>query len=506
MAYEAEGSEVETLKISENGTAVVDAKTVVARPVPEIMPKTSSIPDKTAKLAKKRIVRFVVLSTVVVAVLFTVWYLASPTKVAMTKPQLATITETITSSGRVGGTTETNVGAQTAGIVSRLYVIEGSQVVTGQQLALIKNDVARAQIDQARAALETARTQLQQASRGALPSDIDALSEQVRQAQAQVEQQDSAITQAERSVLQAQALLSQFQAERDFAKKELDRSTSLVEGGIISRSEYDKSVTTFRIAEKKVSAQQQAIAFAESVVRSARSGLKSSQANLRTQQARLRTIQSGARPEDIAFARKRIAESENALRVAEKQAANAVVIAPYAGTVTKINTEESQTVGSSGVVTLVSEQLEVRVDVDESNLSALAVGQTALISSGAFSDTGFEAIVSEIAAAVNETRGTIEVKVVPVSSPEWLRPGQTVDVNIVTGKNVARLLVPQEALVRSGDDTVVFIITDGKIAHKIVVTRPPTKDGVPVINGLTADDLFVANASAVTLGDSVEAE
>lgn len=500
------GGNVETIKITKNGIAVIGVKKIAIPAIPVVTSEVAAISDKPRTLAKTRIIRIIVLLLLVVGILFAVWLFIRPTRVVMIRPQLTTINETITSSGRVGGTTETNVGAQTPGIVNRLYVIEGSEVVTGQQLALIKNDVARAQIDQARAALETARTQLQQASRGALPSDVVAASELVRQAEGQVEQQNGAITQAERSVLQAQALLSQFQAERDLTKKELDRNTSLVEGGIISRSEFDKSATAFRIAEKKVSAQQQAIAYAESVVRSARSGLKSSLANVRTQQARLSTIRSGARPEDVAYARKRVAESENALRVAEKQAANAVVVAPFAGTVTKINTEESQTVGSAGVLTLVSEQLEVRVDVDESNLSALAVGQKALISSGAFSDTGFDAIVSEIAAAVNETRGTIEVKVVPILSPAWLRPGQTVDVNIVTGKNVERLLVPQTALARSGEDTVALVIVDGKIAHKIVETRPATKEGIPVTAGLSAEDLIVETASAVELGDEVEAE
>ena len=98
----------------------------------------------------------------------------------MIQPKQATITETITSSGRVGGTTETNVGSQSQGIVQRLFVKEGDDVIGGQQLALIKNDVAEAQILQAQAAVNTARSQLTQVSRGALSSDIDAAMQQVQ--------------------------------------------------------------------------------------------------------------------------------------------------------------------------------------------------------------------------------------------------------------------------------------------------------------------------------------
>ncbi len=493
---------MEVVKIRENGKVEVKMPLLPVVVVPEKIEIIDK--PKDSKNSQKWLIRIGFLSVVALIGLSILWYFSRPTTVVLIQPKQAVITETITSSGRVGGITETNVGSQSQGIVQQLFVAEGAEVVRGQQLALIKNDVAEAQVLQAQAALNTAQTQLQQVSRGALASDIDAVMEQVRQAQAQVEQQNAAIIQAQKNVLQARALVAQFEAERDLTKKELARSSSLVKDGVISRSEYDKSVTTYRVAEKKVTAQQQGIALAQSGVKSAQAGLKSAQANVRTQQARLKTIQLGARPEDVSVAQQRIAEVENALGVAQEQAANANVIAPFAGTVTKISTEAGQTVGSTGVLTLVSAQLEIRLDVDESNLSSLKVGQKVVVSSGAFSDSGFNGEVSELGAAVDQTRGTIEIKVIPNQSPEWLRPGQTIDVNIITAENVKRLLVPQTALVRSGDDTVIFIIVDGKVTQKIVETRPITKEGVPIILGLTADDFIISDAGKVKVGDKVQ--
>lgn len=459
-----------------------------------------------SKTKQKWIVRIGAISAVLFIGLFFLWYSQRAMRVVIVQAKQASITETITSSGRVGGITETNVGSQTQGIVEKLYVEEGAAVVAGQQLALIKNDVAEAQIAQAQATVNTARSQLELASRGALESDIDAIREQVRQADAQVEQQRAAIVQAQKNVLQTRSLLAQFEAERDLSKKNLDRSASLIEDGVIARSDYDQSLTTFRVADKKVAAQKQAIELAQSGVRSAQASVKSAEANVAVQQARLRTIQSGARPEDISVAKRRISEADNALSVAREQAANAVVTAPFAGTVTKINTQAGQTVGASGVLALVSAQLEIRLDVDENNLSSLRVGQAAVISSGAYSNSSFRGTVSELGAAVDQTRGTIQIKVIPNESPVWLRPGQTVDVNIITAENVKRLLVPQTALVRSGDDTVVFIIKDGKVAQTAVVTRPLTKEGVPILSGLTPTDFIISNASLVKVGDKVKAK
>jgi HlyD family secretion protein len=459
-----------------------------------------------SKTTQKWIIRIGAISAVLFVVLFFLWYSQRATRVVIVQARQAAITETITSSGRVGGMTETNVGSQTQGIVEKLYVDEGAAVVPGQQLALIKNDVAEAQISQAQATVNTAKSQLELASRGALASDIDAIKEQVRQADAQLEQQRAAIVQAQKNVLQTRSLLAQFEAERDLSKKNLDRSASLIEDGVIARSDYDQSLTTFRVADKKVAAQKQAIELAQSGVRSAQASVKSAQANVAVQQARLRTIQSGARPEDIAVAKRRISEADNALSVAREQAANAVVTAPFAGTVTKINTQTGQTVGALGVLTLVSAQLEIRLDVDENNLSSLKVGQAAVISSGAYSNSSFRGTVSELGAAVDQTRGTIQIKVIPKAAPVWLRPGQTVDVNIITAENVQRLLVPQTALVRSGDETVVFIIRDGKVAQQAVVTRPLTKEGVPVISGLNAEDFIISNASLTKVGAKVKAK
>ncbi len=461
--------------------------------------------NRSSENVQKWIIRSGVLAVIVLIVVAVVWFMQRPKTVDLVEPIQATITETITGSGTVGGETESNVGAQLQGIVNKLYVKEGDTVVRGQQLALIKNDVAEAQISQARSAVSTARAQLAQVSRDALGSDINAAVEQVNQAIAQVEQQRSVITQTEKSVDQGSSILEQLLSERDLAAKELERSSSLVKTGDISRSQYDRDANILKVAEKRVEAQKQAIEVSRANVRSAQSSLRSLEANVRVLQSRLRTIRSGARAEDIKVAQSRVAETERALSVAEEQAGNASVTAPFAGTVTKVNAEAGQTVGNLGVLTLVSVEPEIRIDVDENNLSALKVGQEAVISSGPFSEDTFQGTVSEIGAAVDAVRGTITITVIPDNPPDWLRPGQTINVNIITAKSVSRLLIPETAPVRVGDETVVFIIVDGKAAQKPVVTRLPTKDGVPVISGLEAEDRIIAVPTNIKVGDRVQA-
>jgi HlyD family secretion protein len=452
---------------------------------------------------RKWLLGLVLLLAVFVAIALVLWYTLRPQEVSLIQATVTTITETIASSGRVRGVTETVVGAQAAGIVETLYVDEGDRVTAGQALAMLKRDVAEARLAQAEQALNTARAQLAQVERGPLRSEVEAAAEQVRQAQAQLAQQRAAVQQAQQSVAQSRAQLQQLQAELELVATQLERSAALLDRNFISRAEYDQAQTQYRVAEQRVTAAQQAIEVAQANVQAAQAGVQAAQANVKALEARLRTVQTGATPEEIDVARQRVADAEQGLRVARQQVQEAVVTAPFAGIITAINAELGQSVGTQGVVRLVSWALEIRLDVDEGNLADLAVGQEAVISSSVFPDDTFRGRVSEIGAAVDQTRGTVTVRVTPLQPPDWLRPGQTVNVNIITHRAVSRLLITAAAVGRSSDQTVVYIVEDGRALEKVVLTRAPTAQGVPVLAGLSAEDRIIADARGLTAGEHV---
>jgi HlyD family secretion protein len=450
--------------------------------------------------------RWIVPLIVVLAILAAgagVWRWQRAKDVSVTRPVRASIIESIATSGRVRGVTETLVGAQAAGVVERLFVREGDRASAGQRLAILRNDVAEARAAQAEAALTTAQATLIQVARGALPSELEAAAAQVQQARAQLAQQRSSLAQSEQSVVQAEAQLAQHQAERELAARQLERAERLLERGLIARAEHDEAATRARVVEQQVTAQRQGVAVAEAVVRAFRDGVAAAEANVGVQEARLRTLEIGARPEDIAIARERVREAERALAVARRQAQEAVVVAPFGGVVTAINAEVGQTVGSQGVLQLVSTEMEIRVEVDETNLADLALGQSAVLSSSTFLGSTFAGSVREIAAAVDQARGTVTVTVAPIKPPAWLRPGQTVNVNIVTNPAAQRFLVPAAALRRVGDRNVVLVVRDDRAVEKAVQIRPPTTDGVPVVAGLDAEDRVITNAAAILPGDRV---
>ena len=177
--------------------------------------------------------------------------------------------------------------------------------------------------------------------------------------------------------------------------------------------------------------------------------------------------------------------------------------APFAGVITAVNAEQGQTVGALGVVDLVSDSLEIRVDLDESNLADLELGQRAVLSSSALGGKPFEGRLTDIGAAVDQARGIVTVRITPDSPPAWLRPGQTVNVNLVTNEKAERLIIPSTALRREGSRSVVMLVNDGHAAERTVWTRPAVDQGIPVASGVTEHDEIVVDPTGLTAGQRV---
>ena len=389
------------------------------------------------------------------------WFFRRPKLVAIVHPVRILLTETIASSARVGGVQESAVGAQFSGTVERLFVRIGDTVKAGQPIATLRNDVTQQQKEQARVAVGTARARLAQASRAPLQSEINEAVHQVKEAKAQV---------------------AQANADLDLAGKQYDRNQQLYRQGLISRDDFERAQSNRDSLEAR---------------------LRTAKATVKVRQAQLETVERRPLAEDVQAARAQLAEANQALQVAEQQSKEATITAPFAGVITALNAEEGQTVGSNGVVNLVSNDLEIRVDLDENNLADLELGQRAVLSSSAFGGKSFEGKLTNIGAAVDQSRGIVTVKITPADPPDWLRPGQTVNVNLVTNEKIDRLVVPATAVLRQGSRSVVRVVENDHVAEMPVATRPVVPQGIPIAVGLTESDAVVVNGADVEVGQAV---
>ena len=204
-------------------------------------------------------------------------------------------------------------------------------------------------------------------------------------------------------------------------------------------------------------------------------------------------------------AQARLNEAQRALDVARKRLDDVRVTAPFEGTITQVLTEPGGLTGPNApLVRLVRTGVpEIRIDLDEVNLGKLQVGQEAVVSCDAFPGQTFTATVHELGAQVDTERGTVEVRLTPVNPPRWLRPGQTLAVNITIGEPTQRLVVPLTAVTTVGGVSTLLMVKDGTIEKRTVTLGPPGPDGIPVLAGLKANDPVLANPTGHTPGEKV---
>jgi HlyD family secretion protein len=224
--------------------------------------------------------------------------------------------------------------------------------------------------------------------------------------------------------------------------------------------------------------------------------------------AEARTLELRPRRETVQAAQQRVRDADETTRVASAQAAQSEIYAPYNGTVTEVLAEVGAPVtAGAGVVRLaMTSRPEIKVSVDEDRLPDLRSGMRAVVTSSAFHNMRIEAKVSQIAASIDNARGTVELTVVPVpagAAPKWLRPGQTVNVNVILREG-RRLVIPTTAVKREGEKSIALVLENGRAIPRTISLGDVEGKMVPV-TGLKPSDVVLTDVLAAAPGARVRA-
>ena len=256
----------------------------------------------------------------------------------------------------------------------------------------------------------------QQVAKGDLLLEIDPrnLETTVKNRQASLDTALSTLEQTRRSVDSARVALSQ-------ATETLKRSEGMWSAGLLARDQYEKAVndvklreTDLRVSEQSVSTQEQRIKQEEATLDSARYDL-------------------------------------NKVRM----------VAPITGLVTARNIEEGETavvgtMNNAGTVLLTIADMsviETEIEVDETDIPFVAVGQMAKVVIDAFPDQTFPGRVTEVGNSPIQTTGSTTGRatnfkvVVQISGPvPRVRPGFTCTAVITTATRPRVIGVPIQAM------------------------------------------------------------
>jgi macrolide-specific efflux system membrane fusion protein len=129
------------------------------------------------------------------------------------------------------------------------------------------------------------------------------------------------------------------------------------------------------------------------------------------------------------------------------------IIAPIRGMVIARNTEPGQTFTANDAVFVMSDQLTVKAQVDETDIALVKLRQPANVTLDAYPEHAFKGEVEAIAydAKTVSNVTTYEVDVQPHNPPAFLRAGMTANVRFHVASKQDALLLPSAAIkVRDG--------------------------------------------------------
>lgn len=144
---------------------------------------------------------------------------------------------------------------------------------------------------------------------------------------------------------------------------------------------------------------------------------------------------------------RQLAAAEAAARSARARLADYRIVAPFAGRVLRRDAEPGDlaTVGVPLFVVADPAALRVTADIDERDVGRLALGQSAVLRSDTFPGRTFPATVSAITPQ-GDANGRVFRARLSLAPDTALRPGMTVEANLVVARRPNALLVPTQAI------------------------------------------------------------
>ncbi len=196
-------------------------------------------------------------------------------------------------------------------------------------------------------------------------------------------------------------------------------------------------------------------------------------------------------------ARAQARAAKSAANAATRVTTNAIVRAPFAGTIADLPREVGELAQGTSVARLVDlSQLEVHVRVAARDLGRIAVGDRVVAS---FPQLGVRAdgTIARIGLEVDPQTSTAEVVASIPNAKGELRGGLFAQIDVAPATKRTALVVPKSAVAGTGANAAVFTIEGGKTSRLPVEVAPFDETHVEIVGGVSPGAVIVARATEV---------
>jgi len=468
---------------------------------PEALAALQNLEERRKEKRRKRLIKILVICGI--ALLLLIGVVASCVGAAVNgmkeevKPEVAAVArETLESSVQATGALKPGVQVavtpEVSGIIQEVLVSEGQHVEAGDVLFTLRNTDVERTLSNAESALNRARRSLSDAQANAQKAR-DEYDDAVNSYNAQVDEVNEAINGAEDAANEAynKAYNKAIAAIPKDATKE-ERERLIKEAKDAAQLAYDAVFTEIDArnpGEFDHSMYEGAIASADSAVTSAADGVE---------------------------------DAQEAYGSAAEEAGKRTVRAPIAGSVLDLQATPGAAVGGAtgGTSTAKSETLamvadlsglSVDVEVNEVDISNVAVGQPVTLTFTAVPGLELQGRVASVASVSTGSGGdatatgggggvvTFKVSITVDTPDERLKPGMSASINIITKEVPDVLVVPAAAVTEENGAAYVTVVSDEKATggetREVTIADRTTRE-VAIASGLEEGELVLVGVAA----------
>jgi len=439
---------------------------------------------------------------------------------------------TVTASGEVRPIQYIKLTSEVPGRILEIYVNPGDIVKKGQ--ALVRVDPTQLQSSQ----------EAQFAATQASISDVQNARNAVSTAQQGLTVSEASVAAARQQVIAQQTAVDRATIDLNAAQRELKRSTELIEKGVASRFDYDAARD--RYEQAKV-----ALETAKSNLESQKLAVKEATERANQQKLSVKEAQTGVKSSEA-----RANQQQAFLRGQSSQREKATQYSPLNGVVADIPTRVGEfavsQLSSTPLMTIADmTTINVEVNVDETEIANVDVGQEAKVKVDALGEKEIKAVVTQknpLAIAKSDTQGGLSNRVNVQEAKEFkvtlelrdlgddvrakLRPGMSATATVTTKTKTNVLAVPLQAIVEKAppapspgptlassaptpvgekpkDQKGVYILDkDNKVKFVEVTTGITGESDIEITSGLVAGSEVITGPSRVLktlkVGDKVK--
>lgn len=405
-----------------------------------------------------------------------------------------TLVATVNATGALSPLREAQLAFSATGPITKLDVKQGDMVRAGQILARLDTRSLELQLAQADANLSAAQAKLD-ALKNPASADVAA---------------------AQAAVVSAEATLAQLklptQNDIAIAKADLDKAGAAVAR---AQADYDRiggasnpfvALTPQALALQQATLDyQKAAALYNAKINPSDSQTKQAQASLEQARANLLRLTTPS-ANDLKGAQANVDQLRAARDLAQARGEDAIIRAPFDGLVTHVDLDLGSFVPAGRAIIGVADisALQVKLNIDETDIARVQVGQAVTLGLDAYPDANLNARVSDVAASATTVQGVVNYIVTVTVNPGNVpaKIGMTANANVVVAQKENVLLVPNRAVRASSSKRFVTIQKpDGKTEEIEVKLGMANDLETEVLSGLSeGQTVIVSFTQASPLG------